>query len=34
MTILSGTSIRERGIFTPFAERTRYNGLTLSLIHI
>lgn len=31
MTILSGTSIRERGIFTPFAERTRYNGLTYGL---
>lgn len=29
--ILSGTSIRERGIFTPFAERTRYNGLTYGL---
>jgi dCTP deaminase len=26
--ILSGQSIRKRGIFTPFAERTKFNGMT------
>ncbi len=29
--ILSGVSIRERGIFYPFSERTKYNGLTYGL---
>lgn len=29
--ILSGQSIRERGIFTPFHERTRFNGMTFGL---
>lgn len=31
MTILSGQSIRERGIFTPFSERTKAFGLTYGL---
>lgn len=28
MTVLSGQSIRKRGIFTPFSERTRHEGMT------
>jgi dCTP deaminase len=31
MTILSGQSIRRRGIFTPFHERTVANGMTFGL---
>lgn len=31
VTILSAQSIRKRGIFTPFHERTRQNGLTFGL---
>ncbi len=29
--ILSGQSIRKRGIFTPFAERTKVNGMSYGL---
>lgn len=29
--ILSGNEIRKRNIFTPFSERTRYNGMTYGL---
>lgn len=29
--ILSGQSIRERGIFTPFSERTVFNGMSYGL---
>ena len=29
--ILSGQSIRKRGIFTPFSERTRHNGMSYGL---
>lgn len=31
MTVLSGQSIRRRGIFTPFSERTSHHGLTYGL---
>lgn len=29
--ILSGKSIRERGIFTPFSEKDRFNGMSFGL---
>jgi len=29
--ILSGQSIRKRGIFTPFSERTKHNGMSYGL---
>ena len=31
MTVLSAQSIRKRGIFTPFCERTKHNGMTYGL---
>jgi hypothetical protein len=29
--ILSGKSIRDRNIFTPFSERDRFNGMSFGL---
>lgn len=31
MTVLSGQTIRKRGIFFPFHERTKHNGMTFGL---